>query len=181
MALGDPRMDEFYAAAEAADLCIMIHPLHPAGMERIAGRGELAAVAAFPLETALAATSLLTHGVAQRFPKLRILLSHGGGAMPWLLPRMTHAASLGPPLQSLFPGRPHEMARRFFYDTVLYDDRALRFLADMIGPDRLVVGSDYPFTIKQDQPARFAEAALGIDRADFEAAARRLLNRQLDA
>lgn len=181
MALGDPRMDTFYAAAEAADLCIMIHPLHPAGMERIAGRGELAAVAAFPLETALAATSLLTHGVTERFPKLRILLSHGGGALPWLLPRMQHAVSLGPPLQSLFPNAPQDMARGFFYDSILYDHRALRFLADMVGPNRIVVGSDYPFTIKQDRPAQFVETALGLDRAAFEAAAARLLNRPLIA
>jgi aminocarboxymuconate-semialdehyde decarboxylase len=179
VALGAPAMDELYAAAEAADLCLMIHPLHPAGMERMAGRPELAAVAAFPLETALAATSLLTHGITERFPKLRILLSHGGGALPWLLPRMQHAVSLGAPLQSLFPRDPHAMARTFFYDTVLYDARALRFLAEQVGSDRIVVGSDYPFTIKQDRPAQFAEAALNAAPAAFVAATELLLNRQI--
>ena len=179
VALGAPAMDEFYAAAEAADLCVMIHPLHPSGMERIAGRPELAAVAAFPLETALAATSLLTHGVTERFPKLRILLSHGGGALPWLLPRMAHAVSRGP-LQNLFPRDPHAMARSFFYDTVLYDAGALRFLAAQVGADRLVIGSDYPFTIKQDRPAHFAEAALNVAPAAFAAATRDLLNRQFE-
>lgn len=177
VALGDPRMDEFYAAAEAADLCVMIHPLHPAGMERMAGRPELAAVAAFPLETAFAATSLLTHGVTERFPRLRILLSHGGGALPWLLPRMRHAVALGPPLQSLFPRGPRDMARGFYYDTILYEPLALRFLADMVGTDRIVVGSDYPFTIKQDQPARFAETALQIGRDRLARNAAQFLNR----
>ncbi len=179
VALGDARMNDFYAAAEAADLCIMIHPLHPAGMERMAGRGELAAVAAFPLETALAATSLLTHGVTERFPKLRIMLSHGGGALPWILPRMQHAVSLGPPLQSLFAREPQDMARSFFYDTILYDGRSLRFLADIVGTDKIVVGSDYPFTIKQDRPAQFAETALDAPRAMFSAAAARFLNRAM--
>ena len=181
VALGDPRMDDFYAAAQAAGLCIMIHPLHPAGMDRMAGRGELAAVAAFPLETALAATSLLTHGVTERFPKLRILLSHGGGALPWILPRMQHAVSLGPPLQSLFAREPEAMARSFFYDTILYDARSLRFLADIVGTDRIVVGSDYPFTIKQDRPAQFAESALGAPRGAFATAAGHLLERSLPA
>ena len=106
VALGDLRMHELYAAAEEADLAIMIHPLHPTGMERMGGRPELAAVAAFPLETALAATSLLTHAVTERFPKLRILLSHGGGALPWILPRLKHAHALGPPLQELFARDP---------------------------------------------------------------------------
>ena len=180
-ALGAAALDEFYAAAEAADLCVMIHPLHPAGMDRMAGRPELAAVAAFPLETALAATSLLTHGVTERFPKLRILLSHGGGALPWLLPRMQHAVSLGLPLQSLFARDPHAMARSFFYDTVLYDPRALRFLADQVGIDRIVVGSDYPFTIKQDRPSAFAEDALASSPAAFIAATEQLLQRQLQS
>ncbi|MDB5630497.1 MAG: amidohydrolase [Tardiphaga sp.] len=179
VALGDSRMDEFYAAAEAAGLCIMIHPLHPAGMDRMAGRGELSAVAAFPLETALAATSLLTHGVSERFPRLRIMLSHGGGALPWILPRMQHAVSLGPPLQSLFARDPQAMARSFYYDTILYDARSLRFLADIVGTDKIVVGSDYPFTIKQDRPAQFAESALGAPRKTFAAAAARFLDREL--
>jgi aminocarboxymuconate-semialdehyde decarboxylase len=177
VALGDPRMHEFYAAAEEADLAIMTHPLHPAGMERIAGRPELAAVAAFPLETALAATSLLTHGITERFPKLRILLSHGGGALPWILPRLKHARALGPPLQDLFARDPGEMAKAFYYDTILYDRLALRFLRESVGPDHIVVGSDYPFSIKQDRPALFAEQALGISREALTANATRFLNR----
>jgi aminocarboxymuconate-semialdehyde decarboxylase len=177
VALGDPRMHELYAAAEEADLAVMIHPLHPSGMERMAGRPELAAVAAFPLETALAATSLLTHGIIERFPNLRILLSHGGGALPWILPRMKHARSLGPPLQDLFARDPGEMAKAFYYDTILYDRPALRFLADAVGADHIVVGSDYPFSIKQDRPAQFAEQALGFSRETFAANAARFLNR----
>ena len=181
VALGDPRMHELYAAAEEADLAIMIHPLHPSGMERMAGRPELAAVAAFPLETALAATSLLTHAVTERFPQLRILLSHGGGALPWILPRLKHARALGPPLQDLFARDPGEMAKSFYYDTILYDRPALRFLAESVGTDHIVVGSDYPFSIKQDRPAQFAEQALGIGRETFAANAARFLNRSPSA
>ncbi len=181
LALGDPRMHEFYAAADEADLAIMIHPLHPAGMERMAGRAELAAVAAFPLETALAATSLLTHGITERFPRLRILLSHGGGALPWILPRLRHARALGPPLQDLFARDPGNMARTFFYDTILYDRSALRFLADAVGTEHIVVGSDYPFSIKQDRPAEFAERALEMSREQLAANAARFLNRKASA
>jgi aminocarboxymuconate-semialdehyde decarboxylase len=181
VALGDPRMHEFYAAAEQADLAIMVHPLHPSGMERIGGRAELAAVAAFPLETALAATSLLTHAITERFPRLRILLSHGGGALPWILPRLRHARSLGPPLQDLFARDPGEMAKNFYYDTILYDRLALRYLADVVGSHHIVVGSDYPFSIKQDRPAQFAEQALDISRETFAANAARFLNRTIAA
>lgn len=175
VALGHESLHEVYAAAESAGLLIMIHPLHPAGMEQIGGRPELAAVAAFPLETALAATSLLAGGVTERFPKLRFLLSHGGGALPWILPRLHHAWQLGPPLQELFPRDPAEMARRFYYDTVLYDRDALTYLTGRVGESQVVIGSDYPFTIKQDRPAEFAAGATQIPLATFTANARRLL------
>jgi len=178
MALGDSRLNEIYAAAEQAGLMVMVHPLHPLGLDRIAGRSELAAVAAFPLETAFAAVSLMTHGVLERFPNLRILLSHGGGALSWILPRLQHAFGLGTPLSGLFERDPQEIARRFCYDTVLYDPSALQYLASKVGTDRLVVGSDYPFTIKQGRPAQFAERALPIAREVLTANARRLFGFQ---
>jgi aminocarboxymuconate-semialdehyde decarboxylase len=174
--LGHESLHDIYAAAENANLLIMIHPLHPAGLERIGGRPELAAVAAFPLETALAATSLLTSGVTERFPKLRFFLSHGGGALPWILPRLHHAWNLGPPLQGLFPRDPAEMARRFYYDTVLYDRDALTYLTNRVGESQIVIGSDYPFTIKQDRPAEFAEQATSLPLSTFDENAHRLLD-----
>ena len=175
IALGDARLQEIYAAAEQADLAIMIHPLHPLGLDRMSGRPELAAVAAFPLETAFAAVSLMTNGVTERFPRLRIMLSHGGGALPWILPRLRHARSIGPPLDRLFARDPGEMAKAFYYDTILYDQAALDYLAVKVGSERLVVGSDYPFTIKQDRPAEFAEQQLAIPREAFESNARHWL------
>ena len=65
--LGDARLHEVYAAAEQAGLMVMVHPLHPLGLDRMGGRPELAAVAAFPLETAFAAVSLMTNGVTRTF------------------------------------------------------------------------------------------------------------------
>lgn len=173
--LGDARLHDVYAAAEQAGLMVMIHPLHPLGLDRMGGRPELAAVAAFPLETAFAAVSLMANGVTERFPKLRILLSHGGGALPWILPRLRHARTIGPPLDSLFLRDPGEIAKAFYYDTILYDRAALQYLVAKVGIDRVVVGSDYPFAIKQDRPAEFAEAALGFAREIFADNARRLL------
>jgi aminocarboxymuconate-semialdehyde decarboxylase len=165
--LGDARLHDIYAAAQQAGLMVMVHPLHPLGLDRMGGRPELAAVAAFPLETAFAAVSLMTNGVSERFPKLRILLSHGGGALPWILPRLRHARTVGRPLDSLFSRDPGEMVKSFYYDTILYDDVALGYLVAKVGKERVVAGSDYPFTIKQDRPAEFAERALGLARETF--------------
>lgn len=179
--LGNSQFNEFYAEAEATGLCLLVHPLHPAGLERIAGRPPLAAVAAFPLETALAATALLTHGVTERFPRLRILLSHGGGALPWILPRMSATRALDPTLANLFPNDPREMARRFYFNSILYEDAALRYLADAVGTEAIVVGSDYPFTIRQSRPSAFAERALGVDETVLRANAERWLGQRIVA
>ncbi len=173
--LGAAQLNEIYAAAESSGLMIMVHALHPLGIERMGGRPELAAVAAFPLETALAAVSLMASGVPERFPNLRIMLSHGGGALSWILPRLRHAYNIGPPLSELFPSDPSAAIRRFHYDTILYDASALRFLADNVGMDQLVAGSDYPFSIKQDRPVAFSEASLSIPRQILFANAMRLL------
>jgi len=171
--LGDERLDPVYAAAEALGLVIFIHPLHPAGLERIGGRREFAAISAFPLETALATVSLLSARVLHRFPKLRILLGHGGGAAAWIVPRIDFACSAGGLLKDYLPEAAGDTLRRFWYDTITYDSAALTYLAERVGTDRLVVGSDYPFAIRQPQPAAFAKQALG--RTDFTANANALL------
>jgi aminocarboxymuconate-semialdehyde decarboxylase len=161
VALGNESLHPLYEAAEDLDLGIFIHPLHPAGLERIGAAPELAATAAFPLETALAAVSLLSAEITERFPKLKILLSHGGGALSWILPRMDFGWSIG--LQGQMKQPPSKAARQFWYDTILYDPASLQFLSHAVGLDHIVVGSDYPFAIRQKRPGEFAKGALGSE------------------
>jgi aminocarboxymuconate-semialdehyde decarboxylase len=162
--LGDKRLDPFYAAAEALGLVILVHPLHPAGLERVGHPPELAAIATFPLETALATASLLGGKVLQRFPRCRFLLSHGGGAACWIAPRIDFALTAIEALRIHLPETASETLKRFWYDTITYDSLALNYLADRVGNERLVVGSDYPFAIRQKKPAVFAEQSLpGVD------------------
>jgi aminocarboxymuconate-semialdehyde decarboxylase len=158
VALGSEALVPLYEAAENLGLGIFVHPLHPSGLERI-GAPELTATAAFPLETALAAVSLLAAGVTERFPRLKILLSHGGGALSWILPRMDFGWSIG--LQGQMKETPSKAARQFWYDSILYDPASLQFLRDAVGIDHIVVGSDYPFAIRQPRPGEFAKGALG--------------------
>jgi aminocarboxymuconate-semialdehyde decarboxylase len=160
-ALGAASLDPLYEAAESLGLCLFVHPLHPIGLDRIAGSPVFEPIAAFPLETAFAAVSLLAGRIPERFPKLRILLSHGGGALPWILPRMDFGWSLGGPFQEVMQTRPTELARRFWFDSIVYEPEALRFMSRTLGTERMVIGSDYPFLIRQDRPVAFVEEALG--------------------
>ncbi|WP_453966952.1 amidohydrolase family protein [Bradyrhizobium elkanii] len=161
VALGSESLFPVYEAAQSLDLGIFVHPLHPSGMERVGSSPEFAATAVFPLETALASVSLLAAGLPERFPRLRILLSHGGGALTWILPRMDFGWLLG--AKGKMTRTPSELARQFWYDTLLYDPASLSFLGNAVGESRIVVGSDYPYTIRQKQPGAFARRALGSD------------------
>lgn len=159
--LGDEKLWPVYESAEALGLAVFVHPLHPAGVDRIGAGGEYAAVAAFPLETTLAATSLIANGVLERYPRLRVLLSHGGGALPWILPRLDRGWQLSAAIRRATNEKPSAIARRFWYDTIVFSTDAVRFMEQVVGASQTVVGSDYPFAIKQERPAAFAAQALG--------------------
>lgn len=161
VALGSEGLFPIYEAAQSLGLGLFVHPLHPAGMERVGGSPEFAATAVFPLETALASVSLLAAGVPETFPQLRILLSHGGGALPWILPRMDFGWSLG--AKGRMTRAPSKIARQFWYDSILYDPASLSYLANAVGGARVVVGSDYPYAIRQKQPGAFVKRALSSD------------------
>jgi aminocarboxymuconate-semialdehyde decarboxylase len=109
--------------------------------------------------------------VLERFPRLNILLSHGGGAFPWIAPRIEFAWKMAAPWSKAITQAPSETLKRFWYDTIVYAPASLRFLADQVGSDRLIVGSDYPFAIRQPAPGAFAASALKDVSFDANAAA----------
>lgn len=163
--LGDRSLDPVYAAAEAEGMAVMVHALYPAGIDRV-GAGADAAVSLFPMESTLAALSLLTGGVLARFPGLRILLAHGGGALPILAARLRQVqACVTPPHLGDCGGDVAELSRGFHVDSIVYDAAVLRFIAARQRPGRLVMGSDYPFAVMQADPAGFVRDALGADAA----------------
>lgn len=152
-AVGDAFFEPFFAAARALDAAIFVHPLRPAGMERLVGPPILEQTIGFPCETAFAAASLLTGGILDRHPGLRIALSHGGGCFAQVLPRLQHVWQMAPGLRERC-GEPRALARTMFYDSLVYDGTVLRFLIDSFGIGQVMVGTDYPFTIMEAAPLR---------------------------
>jgi aminocarboxymuconate-semialdehyde decarboxylase len=115
------------------------------------------------LEGAMAAASLITGGIAAQCPELRIAFSHAAGGFPLMLPRAQYFWSGSwneepkEPERAVMPDdgpAPIEFARRFYYDSLVFDRRALRFLVDYLGPDRLLVGSDFPAMPREDPAGR---------------------------
>ncbi len=166
--IGDPRFWPFFEAAEACGAAIFVHPLRPAGMDRLVGPASLEQIVAFPGEIGLAAASIITGGLMTRFPRLRIALSHGGGAIQTLLPRMQYAWESQRGLREAIPVAPTEAARALYYDDLLYSATAIRALVETVGDDRLMIGTDYPFAIMDADPAGRV-ASLGLSDAAQEA------------
>lgn len=164
VAIGHPSLEPFFAAAEDLGAAIFVHPLRPAGLDRLVGPPALEQVVAFPCETALAVASVVTGGLMQRHPRLRLAFSHGGGSFGQVLPRLQHAWSTLPGVTSAM-AEPRATAQQLFYDTLVYDATALRFLIDMFGAGQLMVGSDYPFSIMDRQPSARLDA-LNLPEAD---------------
>jgi aminocarboxymuconate-semialdehyde decarboxylase len=160
IAIGDSRFLPFYEAAEALGAAIFIHPLHPTGLDRLVGPPALTQLLAFPSETALSVASLITGGVLERHPRLRIAVSHGGGGFALTLPRLMFGWSH----TGLAPGgrTPVEQARSLYYDTLVYDAPTLRHLIEAFGPTQLCIGTDHPFVIQDPEPLQRIDA-LGAD------------------
>ena len=165
--IGDPRFEPFFAEAEKLGAAIFVHALRPAGQDRIVGPFIEQAVC-FPGDVALAAASMITGGIASRHPKLRIAFSHGGGTMPILVPRLTHAWKTFPKAKEALPESPAEVAKRFYYDDLLFEPRAVRFLVESFGASQVMVGTDYPFNMGDTDPLGSLRKA-GLDAATVDA------------
>jgi aminocarboxymuconate-semialdehyde decarboxylase len=162
--IGDIRFDPFFEACVAMDMPVFVHALKPAGMDRLVGPAPLQQVLAYPTDIGLAAASVITGGLMQRHPTLRIAFSHGGGTLASLLPRLQQGWKTFPALAELMAEPPATQARRLFYDTLVYDAPTLRHLLASFGAQALMLGTDHPFNFHEPRPlARLDEA--GLDAA----------------
>lgn len=144
--IGECVLDPFWACAEQLNLPIILHPVMINPSSRVAKFG-LAQTVQYPFDTTLGIGSLLHNGVLDRFPGLTFVLSHGGGAFPYLLGRfdVMHERMANTLSGSKVRHPPSDYAARFLYDTVVHDPRTLRYLGDMVGYSCLVLGTDEAF------------------------------------
>ena len=163
LALGDPRFEPFFAAAEQEGMAIFVHALHPVARAR-GMSAQYASVVLFPLEIAMAAASLLMAGVLERHPGLRIGFSHGAGALPTMLGRLDQGWLRAPDIATL-SSPPSVTARALFMDSNVYDPAQLAHLATVIAPGRVFAGSDYPYRIMESDIGGLIDATgLAEDR-----------------
>jgi aminocarboxymuconate-semialdehyde decarboxylase len=157
-----PGNDEFepvWAACEAAGLGVFVHALHPIATKSLAYGPAFTASVGFPLDVALAGASLVMKGVLARHPRLRIALSHGGGALATIAPRLDQVWRSFQAVRDVCPVQPSVQLRSLFYDSNVYDAVLLRHLATAFAPGQMCVGTDYPYPIMQTDPVAYVESA----------------------
>jgi aminocarboxymuconate-semialdehyde decarboxylase len=142
--LDSPRLTPFFEALQDLGALLLVHPWFVAGAERMRNY-HLANSVGNPAETAIVFGSLVFGGVLDRFPDLNICLSHAGGAVPSVIGRMDRAFEIRPESRASLSERPSAYLGRFYYDTIAHSDGALRHLVDLVGWDRVLLGSDFPF------------------------------------
>jgi aminocarboxymuconate-semialdehyde decarboxylase len=156
--LGDPTFDTFWRAAVETGAPVVLHPFLLEAVERF-GRHYLHNLVGYPFETTLAAGSLILGGTLDRFPGLDVVLVHGGGFLPYHIGRFDRAHTTREEARADGAGRPSDYLRRFHYDTLVQLPRALGYLVDLVGADRVLLGSDHPFWMGDPNPIRIVREA----------------------
>lgn len=156
----DPRLDPFWKAAEELGAILFIHP--PGNMlgGRIARYYQINLIGN-PLDTTIALTHLIFGGVLERFPSLKIVAAHGGGYLPSYFSRTEHGHAVRPELQTV-PHPPREYLRRIWIDNLVFNPENLAHLVSVMGASRIVLGTDFPFDMGQDNPVELVEAVPGL-------------------
>ena len=151
--LGDARFRDFWAAAEQTGALVFVHPSTRGFALPVMDEHYLWNTVGNPLETTVSAAHMLGSGVLDEHPGLRVLLAHGGGALAALRGRLAREQEIHP------PGRDVGAAiRRFYVDTVVHDADVLRGLVELFGVERVLCGSDYPFDMGIEGPAKIIRA-----------------------
>lgn len=165
--LGDRKLWKFWKELEALDVPCYIHPdgfTHP---QRL-GKYYMWNTIAQPLEEALAMSSFIYEGVMDAFPKLKILVCHGGGYLPFYNGRADMGYIARPETRGRAAHKPSDYFKRFYYDTVFYDDRMLEFLVERVGDSQIMMGTDFPHFAQTWNGAEFISKAKRLSRQTKE-------------
>ncbi|AXF58020.1 amidohydrolase [Salicibibacter kimchii] len=145
--LDDESLEPFFQAANDKGVPLFVHPWATLGGERFP-RHNFMYMVGMPSETALAAGSIIMSGMLDKYPDLKICFAHGGGSLPYLLPRMDQGWNVWPHIRKT-EKPPSHYVKSLYYDSLVYDENNLQFMIDRFGVDQIIAGSDYPFLLRE--------------------------------
>jgi aminocarboxymuconate-semialdehyde decarboxylase len=144
--LSDKLFWSLFEKADELGIVFDIHPSFPVGVEAMTDFWLMPLVG-FPFDTTLTAAKLVFSGIVERYPKMKWILGHLGGAIPYLAERLDRGYRAFKECRENVSKPPSEFLKEFYYDTVNFDSKALRLAIEFAGADHLVAGSDYPHQI----------------------------------
>ncbi len=155
----------FFEAAQDLGAAILVHPWDMMGTETMP-KYWMPWLVGMPAEQSRAACALIFGGVLERYPRLKVCLAHGGGSFPYTIGRIEHGFKMRPDLVATDnPHNPRDYLPRLYFDSWVADPRALRYLLDTVGVSRVMLGTDYPFPLGEQEPGA-GIAALNLPEAE---------------
>lgn len=152
--LSDPSFFPFYEAAEKLNCSLFIHPWEMMGQDQMQ-KYWLPWLVGMPGETSRAICSMIFGGVFEKFPKLRVAFAHGGGSFPITIGRIEHGFNVRPDLVAVDnPINPRDYIGKFWIDSLVHDPMAMNFIIELMGEDKICLGSDYPFPLGEHHPGK---------------------------
>jgi aminocarboxymuconate-semialdehyde decarboxylase len=155
--LGDKKFFPFYKRAEELGCALFVHPWEMMGENQMQ-KYWLPWLVGMPAETSRAICSLIFGGVMEAFPSLRIAFAHGGGSFPLTIGRIEHGYNVRPDLVAVDNAiNPRDYIGKFWIDSLVHDPHAMKYIVDVMGEDKICLGSDYPFPLGEHHPGKLIE------------------------
>jgi aminocarboxymuconate-semialdehyde decarboxylase len=165
--LTGPAFEPIWAEIDRRALPVLIHPGEPPGTDLMDMRlYDLSWSVGFMFDTTLAITRLIFDGFLDRFTGVKLIAAHGGGALPYLVGRLEKGDEVELPSRRRMTAKPTDYLRRIWYDCLTYDARALEYLISIVGPERVLFGTDWPHQVHDVAGSLANTAALPPDQRD---------------
>ncbi len=160
--LNEPALFPIFEAMQDLDMALFVHPWWWSAKTKMP-KYWLPWLVGMPAETSLAICSMIFGGIFERLPKLRVAFAHGGGAFPATIGRIEHGWQARPDLVAVDNiHNPKKYLGQFWLDSLVHDPKMLQFVVDLVGANRVTLGTDYPFPLGEDNPGELIKTS-GFD------------------
>jgi aminocarboxymuconate-semialdehyde decarboxylase len=165
--LTDPslKLDKFFARCEELGVVIFMHPLGWTQADRLTNH-YFNNVIGNPLDSTVAVSHLIFDGVLQRYPKLKFVVAHGGGFIAHYWARMDHAWRARKDCRTIIKKPPSSYLKKFYFDSITFDPEMLKRLVTQYGADHVVLGTDYPYDMGEEDPLGLIAQVKGVSKID---------------